>query len=196
MMGPNTDACGYLADPAVKQRLVKLKFRTPLQDGLAFVAFLLLACSILGIVYGAYGVFPARHYHEIHDPDPVIVRYSTGALVVSLILLAWRFCSRNCYLLDPSRGGLIWQDQFLWFRRVRVVLERSEIAGVAAQGTECKSRLGPYWSYRVVVERTAGADIPVSNWRPNGRDKCKAEADKLAKLLGCRSSVALPEYTP
>ena len=125
-----------------------------------------------------------------------MVRYCTCALVVSLILLAARLCSRHCYLLDPGRGCLIWHSQFLWFRRMRVVLERSEIAGVAAQGKEFKSRLGSYWSYRVVVERTAGGEIPVSNWRPWGRDKCKAEADKLAKLLGCRSSVALPEFTP
>ena len=88
--------------------------------------------------------------------NPAIVLYSTSALVVSLILLAARFCSRNCYLLDPGRGCLIWHDHFLWFRRFRVVLERSEIAGFAAQGKEFKSRLGPYWSYRVVVERTAG----------------------------------------
>jgi hypothetical protein len=193
MTGPNTDLYCYLADPAVKKRLVKLKFRTTLQEGLALLAIILLACSVLGIVYGTYGVYPSRHSRQIHDPDPAIVRYSTCALVVSLILLAGRFCSRNCYLLDPGRGYLIWHDQFLWFRRFRVVLERSEISGVAAQGKEFKSRLGPYWSYRVVVERTVGADIPVSNWRPNGRDKCKAEADKLAKLLGCRSSVALPE---
>jgi hypothetical protein len=193
MIGPNTDLYRYLANPDVKKGLVRLKFRAPFHERLATVALILLACSVLGIVYGAYGVYPSRHYQEPHDPNPAIVVCSTCALVVSLILLAGRFCSRTCYLLDPGRGCLIWHHRFLWFRRIRVVLERGEIAGVAAQGTEVKSRYGPYWSYRVVVERTAGADIPVSNWRPYGRDKCKAEADKLAKLLGCRSSIALPE---
>ena len=201
MMEPNPDLSRYLADPAVKERLVKLRFWTSLEDGLSKVGLMLLAGSVLGIVFGTLGFYPNRHgfspFHR-HDftPDPVMVRYCTCALVVSLILLAARLCSRHCYLLDPGRGCLIWHSQFLWFRRLRVVLERSEIAGVAAQGKEFKSRRGPYWSYRVVVEKTAGGEIPVSNWRPWGRDKCKAEADKLAGLLGCRSSVALPESTP
>jgi len=198
-MGPNTDPYRYLADPAVKGRLVKLKFWTRLEDGLAKVGLILLAGSVLGIVFGTLGFYPNRHgfspFHR-HDftPDPVMVRYCACALVVSLILLAARLCSRHCYLLDPGRGCLIWQSQFLWFRRMRVVLERREIAGVAAQGKEFRSRRGSYWSYRVVVEKAAGGEIPVSNWRRWGRDRCKAEADRLAKLLGCRSSVALPEY--
>src|SRR5512135_191706 len=104
MMGPNTDLYRYLANPAVKKDLVKLKFRTTVQEGLAAVGLIMLACSFLGIVYGAYGVYPSRHHHEPHDPDPAIVLNSTCALVVSLILLAARFCSRNCYLLDPGRG--------------------------------------------------------------------------------------------
>ena len=132
MIGPTTDLYRYLADPAAKERLVKLKFRTRLQEGLAFVAVILLACSILGIVCGTYGLYPSRRslFPPNYDPDPGLVRYSTGALVISLILLAARFCSWNCYLFNPARGCLIWQCQFLWFRRMRVVLERSEIAGV------------------------------------------------------------------
>jgi hypothetical protein len=199
MMEPNTDLYRYLADPAVKERLVKLKFWTRLEDGLAKVAIILLAGSVLGIVFGTLGLYPNRHSlspfhdHQIGNPDPAKVQHCTIALAVSLILLAVRFCSRHCYLLDPSRGYLIWHSQFLWFRRMRVVLERREIAGIAAQGKEFKSRRGSYWSYRVVVEKTAGGEISVSNWRPWGRDRCKAEADKLASLLGCRSSVALPE---
>ena len=180
--------------------LVKLKFWTKVEDGLAKVAVILLAGSVLGIVFGTTGLYPHRdrlypHRHN-YNPDPAMVQFCTCALVLSLILLAARLCSRHCYLLDPGRGCLIWQSQFLWFRRMRVVLERREIAGVAAQGKEFRSRRGSYWSYRVVVEKTAGGEIPVSNWRPWGRDKCQAEADKLAELLGCRGSVTLPEFTP
>jgi hypothetical protein len=201
MMEPNTDLYRYLADPAVKERLVKLKFWTRLEDGLAKVAIMLLAGSVLGIVFGTLGFYPNRHgsspfHRQYSNPDPVMVRYCTCTLVVSLILLAVRLCSRHCYLFDPGRGCLIWHSQLLWFRRARVVLERGEIAGIAAQGKEFKSRHGAYWSYRVVVEKAAGGEILVSNWRRWGRDKCKAEADKLAGLLGCHSSVALPEYTP
>ena len=116
-MRANTDLYRYLVDPAVKGRLLKLKFRTTLQEGLGGVGLILLACSVLGIVYGAYGVCPSRHDYEPHDPDPAIVRDSTCALVFSVILLAGRLCSRNCYLLDPGRGCLIWRNQFLWFRR-------------------------------------------------------------------------------
>jgi hypothetical protein len=202
MMEPDTDLYRYLGDPAIKGRLVKLKFWTRLEDGLAKVGLVLLAGSVLGIVFGTSGLYPNRHTsspfhdHQIGNPDPAMVRFCTCALVVSVILLAARLCSRHCYLLDPGRGCLIWHSKFLWFRRIRVVLERKEIAGIAAQGKEFKGRHRSYRAYRVVVETTAGSDIPVSNWRPWGREKCKAEADKLAKLLGCRSSFALPESTP
>ena len=201
MMEPNTDLCRCQADPAVKKRLVKLKFRTRLEEGLKLeeglntAGSILLVFSVVGILCGAFG-FQNPRTQRIHDPDPAVVRYATGALLVSLILLAARFCFRNCYLVDPRRGCLIWHYQFLWLRRIRVVLQRWEIAGVATQGEKFERRHGSWWGYRVVVEAIAGADIPVSNWRPNGRDKCKAEADKLAKLLGCRSSIALPEFTP
>ena len=57
MMGPNTDLYRYLADPAVKERLVKLKFWTRLEDGLAKVALMLLAGSVLGIVFGTLGFY-------------------------------------------------------------------------------------------------------------------------------------------
>src|SRR5512137_764758 len=100
MMEPNPDLCRYLADPAVKERLVKLKFWTRLEDGLAKVAVILLAGSVLGIVSGTTGFYPHRDslypHHHNYDPDTVMVRYCTCALVVSLILLAARLCSRHC----------------------------------------------------------------------------------------------------
>lgn len=178
-----------LDDPAVRNRCVKLKFRSELQNGFASLAFLLflLTCSLLK--WGYLGTSS----HGYGSTTPALIAGGFTTLGISLTLLIGLVGFRNYCLLDPLEHRLYHHFRFLWWQTTKLVFRPGEILAVTTDGQPRTFKGGVLWYYRLVAVGANGLQQPLSNWRQAGLDKWNARAAELALQLDCEAFAAPPQ---
>ena len=81
--------------------------------------------------------------------------------------------------------------EFLWFHRVRLLLERKDIVALATQCRRAGGRAG-HWEYRVALIGANGHRVGLTDWEEDA-ELCNDEAAKLATMLGCKADTAAPD---
>ena len=171
---------------------IKLDRETALEAFLPVTGTILAALAVLFLWNGLFGYTP-RHSSRFVPPDPRLVPPGLILLVASAVFFAARYFTDNYYLLDPERGRLFYHFKFLWFRWVRLLLERRDIAAATTEGRI--QTAGPQrgkWGYRVLLIAAVGRKVPLSDWRweQQGLEECNAQAADLARTLGCQCQPA------
>lgn len=178
-----------LNDPAVRNRCVKLKFRSELQNGFAGLAFLLflLTCSLLK--WGYIGTSS----HGYGSTIPALIAGGFTTLGISLILLIGLIGFRNYCLLDPLEHRIYHHFRFLWWQKTELIFRQGEILGVTTEGQRRTINGAVLWYYRLVAIGANGRQQPLSNWREGGLDKWNTKAAELALQLDCKAFAAPPQ---
>jgi hypothetical protein len=95
------------------------------------------------------------------------------------------FCfTDNYYLLDRERYQIFYHFKFLWFRRLRVFLQRKDVVGVTV-------RVGKH-AYRIGVIGATGRWVALTERQNEPLEARNREAAKLAAMLGCEVYAAAP----
>ena len=99
----------------------------------------------------------------------------------------------NYYLLDRERHQILYRFKFLWFRRLRVLLQRKDVVAVAVQGRKSGQRgHSSSWEYRIGVVGNTGRWVALTEWQSEPLEPCNTEAAKLAAMLRCTAYPAAP----
>jgi hypothetical protein len=173
-----------LANPnytITSEGLVKLDTDTTLEN-------FLMGGAVGALVFALGAGKVALLGHRRSPPTPELLPYALGALPLALVFfIAHRFTD-NYYLLDRERHRIFYHFKFLWFRRLRVLLQRKDIVAVTVQGHKASERRGPtYWEYRVGVVGTNGRWIALTEWEKEALEPCNRKAASLAAMLGCQA---------
>lgn len=113
-------------------------------------------------------------------------------LVGAVVLVGARAATDNFYLIDRAQHLVYFHAKFLWFRRVRVLLEQANVYATSVESRKRVSRHGrswgweTWWEERTVVIDRRGRLVPMSNW---GRDTlwtANNEARAIATAMGCQ----------
>jgi hypothetical protein len=182
----------HLDDPAVRNRCVKLKWRSDLQNQFPVLAFILFLLTFFLLKWGYLG-FYSRHGGEYSPPASALIPIGWTTLEISLALLISLLGFRNYCLLDPLERRLYQHVQFLWWRRRRIVFRAGEILAITTDGQPRAFKGGILWYYRLIAVGFDGRKAPLSNWRQAGLDEWNAKAPELASQLGCESCAAPPQ---
>jgi hypothetical protein len=181
-----------LDDPAVRNRCVKLKWRSDLQNQLASLAFLLLFVTFFLLLRGYFG-HASRSGPSYTPPSPALIPYGYTTLGISLALLSSLVGVRNYCLVDPVEHRLYQNRRFLWWCKRRIIFRHGEILAITTDGQPRASKGGVMWYYRLVAVGVDGRKEPLSNWRQGGLDKWNTKTPEVALLLGCESHAAPPQ---
>jgi hypothetical protein len=125
-------------------------------------------------------------------PNPAVLPYIPVAALLALLLFAARYFTDNYYLVDPERHLVYYHFKFLWFRTVRLLLQREDILAVATRGRPRSRRTSGWWDYQVVVVSAKGSLVPLGDWEHEGLHARNAEAERLGALLGCPCHTSPP----
>ncbi len=129
--------------------------------------------------------------HRRSPPSPELLPVALWALPFCLVFFIAYCFTDNYYLLDRERQRILYHFKFLWFRRIRVFLQREDILAVAVQGHKASERRGPtYWEYRVGVVGTNGRWVALTEWKKEALEPCNRQAASLAGMLGCKAHSA------
>ena len=132
--------------------------------------------------------------HRRSPPSPELLPLALWALPFCLAFFIAHCFTDNYYLLDRERYRIFYHFKFLWFRRLRVFLQRKDVVAVAVQGRKHGERNQPTtWEYRIGVVGATGRWIALTEWQKKPLEACNREAAKLAAMLGCRAYPASPD---
>ena len=173
-----------LDDPSVRNRCVKLKWRSNLQNRLAAAAGLLLLPAFFLLDQGYVGNV-SRYTHRRSPPAPALIPYGYACLGISLALFVSLLGFRNYCLFDTLEHRLYRHFRFLWWRRREIVFRAGEILALTTDGQPRTRKYGVRWYYRMVAVGRDGRKQPLSNWRQGGLDRWNAKARLLAPQFGC-----------
>jgi hypothetical protein len=178
-----------LDDPAVRNRCVKLRWRSNFQSGTLWATLVLFFIAFVLLDRGYAGYTP-RYSHQHHPPNPALIPYGWAALEVSAGLLMVALICQNYCLLDPSEHRLYQHFGFLWWRKRKIVFRAGEVLAITVDGKSRSSRYGVRWYYRLVAVGIDGRKQPLSNWRQRSLQEWNARARELAPQFGCASQMA------
>jgi hypothetical protein len=173
--------------PITSEGLVKLDSDTKLET------FLMWGGAVALVVALGFGK-AALLGHRRSPPNPEMLPIALWALPFCVAFFLALFFTDNYYLLDRERHRIFYHFKFLWFRRLRLFLQRKDIVAVAVQGRKHGERNQPTpWEYRIGVVGATGRWVALTDWQKKPLEPCNGEAAKLAAMLGCRAYAASPE---
>jgi hypothetical protein len=143
--------------------------------------------AILGAAILWFGLFGGRaRSAAVTDPR---VYVAAGILLgVAALAFVLRLFTDNFFLIDPSRHAVYLHAKFLFARRVRRLLERPDIAGVAIAAQRRRTRYRHWTEHRAVLVGRDGRHVPMSDFHKDGL----WDANNLAISLGRQLEV--PSY--
>jgi ribosomal protein L40E len=145
----------------------------------------------VGMVLGVMGTFLTlstgfgyTSRGRYHPPQPKAFHYTPWAvlLFVTSLALSWRVT--DCYVVDASQRRISHQSDYFFIRRVRPLLEGTDLAAVLTTGRRSGSRRG-YWDYRVVAFTWKGRAVPLTDWLCDDLERCHTLAARLAQIFEC-----------
>jgi hypothetical protein len=144
-------------------------------------------CALISAGILWFGLFGGRgRTATVTDPRVYLGAGILGAAGALFFVL--RLLTDNFYLVDPSRHAVYLHAKFLFTRRVRRLLERQDIAGVAIEAQRRRSRYRHWTEHRTVLIGRDGRHVPMSDFRKDGL----WDANNLAISLGRQLEV--PSY--
>jgi hypothetical protein len=133
----------------------------------------------------------AGHRHS--PPNPELLPLALYALPFAVVFFIAYWLTDNYYLLDRERHQVFYHFKFLWFRRLRLFLQRQDVVAVAVQGRKQEQRRQPTtWEYRIGVVGATGRWIALSEWQSKSLEDSNREAENLAAMLECKAYPAPP----
>jgi hypothetical protein len=171
-------------EPSPSEDLVKLDPDTTLEN--------FLMGGAIGALLFVLGIGKAALVgHRSSPPSPELLPLAVWALPFCLVFLI-AFCfTDNYYLLDRERHQIFYHFKFLWFRRLRVLLQRKDVVAVAVEGR--KQGKPSYWEYRIGVVGNTGRWVALADWQNEPLEASNTAAAKLAGMLGCKVYPASPD---
>jgi hypothetical protein len=125
-------------------------------------------------------------------PRPAVLPYIPLVVLVAGLFFVMRRFTDNYYLVDPRKHLVYYHFKFLWFRTVRLLLQREDIVAVTTRGRRRSSRTSTWWEYQVVVIGANSHVVPMCDWEREAIDECNAETERLGTMLGCPSHKSPP----
>ena len=171
--------------------MVKFDRITPLEKLIMYGAILMGVLVFGTLIRGVTGYFDEDSWHY-HPPQTKALIYLPIPILGLLAFWAARASSDNYYLVDPVGHCIFYHFKFLWFGSTRLLLSRSQILVVTTKGRKWADEGPSYWESRVVVVSASGHELPLSDWRREGLNKCNAEAARLAGMLDCQHHISQP----
>jgi hypothetical protein len=171
--------------------LVKFDRTTPLEKLFQYGTVLMGLLVFWTLMRGLTGYFneDSGHYHP---PQTKALLYLPIQILGLLAFWAARASSDNYYLVDPVGHCVFYHFKFLWFGSTRLLLNRSQILVVTTKGRKASDEGPSYWEYRMVVVSASGHELPLSDWRQEGLNKCNAQGARLARMLDCQYHKSQP----
>ena len=150
------------------------------------LAVAVLWFTLRGLIY--------RSTWRLHLPPSAVPLLVPGLLAAAGISAALRWLTDNFYLIDSSRHAVYYHFEFLFVRRVTLLLEPQDIDMVIVESRRRRNRRDAWFEYRCMLIATDGRSVPMSNWERYDRLTSNERAAELAKTLGCRLSEAPEEW--
>jgi hypothetical protein len=170
-------------DPAA-HGFVKVDCDTALERALSSgVTVVAIAGAIL--LWLAFGS-PRSHVGPLPPLDSRTLPVAWSLLALAVVLFAARALTNSFYLVDPARHVIYSHFQFLFIRRVRLLLERKDILGVSTEARQRRTRYSSWWEQRVVLIGANGHVLPLGNWRRDALWVSNDAAQQLAKQIDCQ----------
>jgi hypothetical protein len=166
-----------------EEGLVKLDPDTTLEN-------LLMGAAAGALVFALGAAKAAFVGHRRTPPNPELLPLALWALPFAVVFFVAYCFTDNYYLLDRERHQVFYHFKFLWFRRLRLFLQRKDIVAVAVQGR--KQGRPTTWEYRIGVVGATGRWIALGEWQGKTLEDSNREAEHLAAMLGCKTYPAPP----
>lgn len=163
--------------PSLSENLVKLDPDTKLEN--------FLMGGAIGALLFVLGLGNAALVgHGSSAPNLELLPPALWALPFCLAFFI-AFCfTDNYYLLDRERHQIFYHFKFLWFRRLRVFLQRKDVVAVTV-------RVGKH-AYRIGVIGVTGRWVALTEQQNEPLEARNQKAAKLAAMLGCEVYAAAP----
>ena len=144
------------------------------------LVFAVLWFTLRGLLY--------RSRWRLHLPPSAVPLLVPGLAAAAGMSVALRWLTDNFYLIDSSRHAVYYRFEFLFVRRVTLLLEPQDIDMVIVESRRRRDRGHIWFEYRRMLIATDGRSVPMSNWERYDRLTSNERAADLAKTLGCRFS--------
>lgn len=172
--------------------LVKVDCDTALEQ--AFFGTAVVLAMVAAVVLWDEYVAPLIHSRDA----PLVAAAFAPRVVLSLVagafvLVGARAATDNFYLIDRARHVVYFHARFLWFRRVRLFLDRADVYAASVESRKRRRQdwsfrfaWNTWWEERVVLIDRRGRLVPMSNWGKDTLWTANNDAKEIAAALGCQ----------